>query len=91
MSRLDLAQDRFLAALEALENATGSVGESRYSKLFINRAHARQSARPAANPGIATSAPSLIIRRTRLTGEAPSAARIPNSRMRPLNVYASNP
>jgi chromosome segregation ATPase len=28
MSRLDLAQDRFRAALEALENATGSVGES---------------------------------------------------------------
>ena len=28
MSRLDLAQNRFRAALEALENATGSVGES---------------------------------------------------------------
>jgi len=28
MSRLDLAQNRFGAALEALENAAGSVGES---------------------------------------------------------------
>ncbi len=28
MSRLDLAQDRFRAALETLENAAGSVGES---------------------------------------------------------------
>jgi len=28
MSRLDLAQNRFRAALEALENAAGSVGES---------------------------------------------------------------
>ena len=28
MSRLDLARNRFRAALEALENATGSVGES---------------------------------------------------------------
>lgn len=28
MSRLDLAQNRFRAALEALENASGSVGES---------------------------------------------------------------
>jgi chromosome segregation ATPase len=28
MSRLDLAQNRFQAALEALENATASVGES---------------------------------------------------------------
>ena len=28
MSRLDLAQTRFRAALEALENAAGSVGES---------------------------------------------------------------
>jgi len=27
MSRLDLAQNRFRAALEALENAAGSVGE----------------------------------------------------------------
>jgi ParB-like chromosome segregation protein Spo0J len=28
MSRLDVAQNRFRAALEALENAAGSVGES---------------------------------------------------------------
>ncbi len=28
MSRLDLAQNRFQAALEALENAAGCVGES---------------------------------------------------------------
>jgi hypothetical protein len=28
MSRLDLARDRFRAALEAVENAAGSVGES---------------------------------------------------------------
>jgi ParB-like chromosome segregation protein Spo0J len=28
MSRLDLAQNRFRAALEVLENAAGSVGES---------------------------------------------------------------
>ncbi|HWM60815.1 MAG TPA: DUF4164 family protein [Rhizomicrobium sp.] len=28
MSRLDLAQNRFKTALEALENAAGSVGES---------------------------------------------------------------
>ncbi|HEY2008791.1 MAG TPA: DUF4164 family protein [Rhizomicrobium sp.] len=28
MSRLDLARDRFRAALEAVENAVGSVGES---------------------------------------------------------------
>jgi cell division protein FtsB len=28
MSRLDLAQNRFRVALEALENAAGSVGES---------------------------------------------------------------
>lgn len=28
MSRLDLAQERFRAALERLENAAGSVGES---------------------------------------------------------------
>ncbi len=28
MSRLDLAQNRFRAALEALENAAGNVGES---------------------------------------------------------------
>lgn len=28
MSRLDLAKTRFRAALEALENASGSVGES---------------------------------------------------------------
>ena len=28
MSRLELAQKRFLAALEAVENAAGSVGES---------------------------------------------------------------
>lgn len=28
MSRLELAQNRFKAALEALENAAGSVGES---------------------------------------------------------------
>lgn len=28
MSRLNLAQDRFRAALQALENAAGSVGES---------------------------------------------------------------
>ena len=28
MSRLDLAQNRFKAALDALENAAGSVGES---------------------------------------------------------------
>ena len=28
MSRLDLARDRFRAALEALENTAGSVGES---------------------------------------------------------------
>lgn len=28
MSRIDLAKERFLAALEALENAAGGVGES---------------------------------------------------------------
>ena len=28
MSRLELAQERFRAALEAVENAAGSVGES---------------------------------------------------------------
>jgi hypothetical protein len=28
MSRLDLAQDRFRAALESIENAAGAVGES---------------------------------------------------------------
>ncbi len=48
---------------------------------------------PAANPGIATAAARFHCGSwlQTCTGEAPKAARIPNSRARPLNEYASNP
>ena len=68
----------------AAASEIGSMGERPYSRLFINRAQANETRDTYGQSGNRDGRAFLQDQRSRFAGVAPSAARMPNSRARPL-------